>query len=231
MRLATPLVSATVLIAATPLLAAPNAPNAPNAPKAPNEIAVSPNPVQPGHPVTLVWYFTGNKVVVSGGRFGKGTVVTGKSRLTDTPAKTTRYTFDVWYTGQKTNVATGKVEMAPLHAQYFAVAEVMAPIPSDLQTYRDARGWQVTILKGWKCDAVSMPDPANNALLYFQPEYDSVERLAVSVVPAPGMSTTDLMSKVQKSLPQSYESVEVLSDKEMTFADVPAVISVFTGGD
>ena len=47
----------------------------------------------------------------------------------------------------------------------------------------------------------------------------------------PGMTTTDLMSKVQKSFPQSYESVEVLSDKDMTFAEVPAVMSVFTGAD
>src|ERR1051325_10511562 len=131
--LATPLVSAVVLLAAAPLVPAPN--NAPNnAPNKPNEIAVSPNPVQPGHLVTLQWYFTGNKVVVSGGRFGKGTVVTGKSRLTDTPSTTTRYPCDVWYPGQKTDAATGKVELAPLHAQYSAIAEVTAPIPADMQT-------------------------------------------------------------------------------------------------
>src|SRR5215218_9290812 len=65
--------------------------------KAPEAVALQPNPFKPGQTVTLHWLFTGNKVTVSGGRFGKGTVVTGKTLLTDKPTSTTKYTFDVWY--------------------------------------------------------------------------------------------------------------------------------------
>src|SRR5262250_3422250 len=61
------------------------------------EIAAEPETIAPGKTVTLRWYFTGEKVVVSGGRFGKGVVVTGRTSITDTPQKTTRYTFDVDY--------------------------------------------------------------------------------------------------------------------------------------
>src|SRR5438477_4974625 len=45
-------------------------------------IAVEPPVIAPGQTVTFRWYFTGNKVTVSGGRFGKGAVVTGRTSLT-----------------------------------------------------------------------------------------------------------------------------------------------------
>ena len=64
------------------------------------EIAADRNPVPLGQSVTLHWYFTGSKVLVAGGRFGLGTVVTGKTSVTDTPLKTTRYTFDSYYMGK-----------------------------------------------------------------------------------------------------------------------------------
>lgn len=83
-------------------------------------IAVTPKTVAPGQTVTLKWYFTGTKVVVAGGRFGKGTEVTGRTSLTDTPQKTTRYTFDVWYPDGKSAANPKPL----LHAQYTATAEV-----------------------------------------------------------------------------------------------------------
>src|SRR4051794_24746906 len=63
----------------------------------PRAVAVEPGVTTPGQTVKLRWYFTGTKVLLSGGRFGSGTVVTGKTEMTDKPEKTTRYTFDVWY--------------------------------------------------------------------------------------------------------------------------------------
>src|SRR3954452_4724200 len=89
----------------------------------PRAIAVEPGVTMPGQPVAIRWYFTGTKVVVSGGRFGKGAVVTGKSELTDRPEKTTKYTFDVWY---KPSPDPAKPEVTPaqVHVQYTAVAAV-----------------------------------------------------------------------------------------------------------
>lgn len=83
-------------------------------------VAVTPKPCAPGQTVTLKWYFSGVKVTVAGGRFGKGTDVTGRTALTDTPQKTTHYTFDVWYPDPK-STTTPK---ALLHTRYSAIAEV-----------------------------------------------------------------------------------------------------------
>jgi hypothetical protein len=190
-----------------------------------------PAAVSAGDPVTLRWYFTGDKVTVSGGRFGNGSVVTGRTAISDRPTKTTRYTFNVDYRGQKVNSATGKTEIAPLHATYSVVVAVSPAVKVDLNTYRDRYGWQIACLKSWKRDPVSFPDPANNALIYFQQEDDSVERLAVSVLPADQMTATQLMGKAQKSLPSNYEQLQVISDEELTFSGVPAVFSIFTGMD
>ena len=51
----------------------------------PKAIAVEPSITAPGQQITLRWYFTGTKVQVSGGRFGKGVAVTGRTSLSDTP--------------------------------------------------------------------------------------------------------------------------------------------------
>lgn len=83
-------------------------------------VAVTPKPSFPGQTVTLKWYFTGTKVMVSGGRFGKGVEVTGRTTVTDTPQKTTRYTFDVYYPNPKSTASPKAV----IHAQYTATAEV-----------------------------------------------------------------------------------------------------------
>lgn len=92
----------------------------PPAAQAEEAIGVTPKICTPGQTVTLKWYFTGTRVMVSGGRFGKGVEVTGRTTLTDTPQKTTRYTFDVWYPDPKASPA-GKTL---IHAQYTALAEV-----------------------------------------------------------------------------------------------------------
>lgn len=85
--------TATILMAGFALVSIFSHQNA----RAADAVAVDPPYVTPGKPITLKWYFTGEKVTISGGRFGKGTVVTGKTSITDTPRATTKYTFDVWY--------------------------------------------------------------------------------------------------------------------------------------
>lgn len=88
--------------------------------RAADAVSVTPKPSAPGQTVTFKWYFTGTKVLVSGGRFGKGSDVTGRTTLTDAPQKTTRYTFDVWYPDPKSTTTPKAV----IHAQYTAIAEV-----------------------------------------------------------------------------------------------------------
>ena len=112
----------------------------------PRPIAVEPGAVAPGQAITLRWYFTGTKVLLTGGRFGKGTVVTGKSQITDTPTKTTRYTFDVWYPApvDKTKPAEKPIQ---IHQQYVAVAAV-----DNLVHFTAPEGFDLKCLKGWRRD-------------------------------------------------------------------------------
>jgi hypothetical protein len=208
-----------ILLVVSPLHAAPDA------------VVAEPKTVAPGQTVTLRWYFTGDKVVVSGGRFGKGVVVTGRTSLTDRPRKTTRYTYDVWYHGQAPGRNPGQTVIKPLHARYTVVVEVQKPVPSPLAFYRNAYGWRIGYLKGWKCDSVPLSDPQNNGLFYFQQEDDSVERLAVSVLPAGDMDCVALMNRVQADLPSHYDRVKVEEQTQITHAAVPAVWMTFTGQD
>ncbi len=219
MHLAIPLLSCALALLAPPT-ASPSA----------EAVAADQNPIARGQSVTLHWYFTGKKVVVSGGRFGKGQVVTGHTSLTDRPLKTTRYTFDVWYRGQAPS-STGKTVNQPLHTRYSVVVEVQSGALSHFAAYHDRFGWQISHLAGWKHDSVPLADPANNALIYFQQEDDSVERLAVSILPANDMTCKDLMDKVQASLYSSYDEVKVLEQSEILHAGTPAQWATFTGMD
>lgn len=218
----------------------------------PGEIAADRNPIEVGQTATLRWYFTGNKVVVSGGRFGKGAVVTGRRLLSDAPRTTTRYTFDVWYNappppappkeppadGARPATAAAQAparsrpeKSAELHAQYSIVLEVIDPKALGFVRYQDSRGWRVNYLKTWKRDNVSLPDPANNALIYFQQEDDSVERLALSILPVTEASPATLTDKILKDIPSHYENVSVHSRSDIVFEGVPAVLATFSGAD
>lgn len=191
----------------------------------PKAIAVVPGIASPGQSITLRWYFTGTKVVVSGGRFKTGVVVTGKTSLTDTPLKTTRYTFDVWYHAPAAASDPNPKDQPLVHAQYSAVAEVQK-----ITTYRDTTGWQITYLKGWQKDSFS--PGTGSYVFYFQPEEDAVERLAVSITPAAeGLTSADLLDKVRKDVPDHYEDPKFLEQGETTQANLAAQWATFTGVD
>ncbi len=229
---------------ALPLAAAIAAVAVPQLALADNEVVANRNPLPLGESVTLRWYFTGNKVVVSGGRFGKGVVVTGRTSLTDHPAQTTRYTFDVDFAGKPAGAPTAQpnatdakpsvgadAKTVPLHARYSVVVEVYDPRAVGLKPYVDPHGWEVSVLNGWKRDAVNLPDPANNALMYFQQEDDSVERLAIAILPVSEMSIDALMDKIQADLPSHYDQVQLVSRTSDLCEGQPAVIATFTGMD
>ena len=190
----------------------------------PRAVAVEPGATMPGQTIKLRWYFTGSKVLLSGGRFGKGTVVTGKSEMTDRPEKTTRYTFDVWF---KPPPDPAKPEIKPtqIHATYTAVAAV-----DKLASFHGSEGFDVRYLKGWHTDSFS-PEPGSK-VYFFQPEDDSVERLAVAVVPIKeGMTVAEMMEKVRSDVPAHYTKVEFVSLYDLSRLKEPAQITQFKGID
>ena len=192
-----------------------------------NAIAAEPNPISVGQSVTLRWYFTGTKVIVAGGRFGKGAVVTGRTKLTDQPRKTTRYTFDVWYHAPVKSPRTGQTTTAPLHSQYSVVVEVVPPMSS----YHDPHGWQVSYMHGWQMDKVNTPDEGDDGLVFFQQEDDSVERLAIAIMPVSNMNSADLIQKIEADVPAHYDSPRFIAENTFLYRDTPAVWAVFTGVD
>jgi hypothetical protein len=190
----------------------------------PRPVLVEPGVIGPGQTINLRWYFTGTKVMLSGGRFGKGTIVTGKSSISDHPLKTTKYTFDVWY---RPAPDPAKPDDKPelKHLQYNAVAAV-----DKLTSYRSSQGWNVSYLKGWRTDTYS-PEPGSK-IFYFQPEEDSVERLAVAVIPAKADQTSaDLMQSVRADVPSHYTNVEFLSQYDITHQKEAAQLTTFRGID
>ena len=190
----------------------------------PRAVAVEPGVTAPGQTITLRWYFTGTKVVLSGGRFGKGFVVTGKSEMTDRPEKTTRYAFDVWYKPAP-DPAKPEVKPAQVHAQYTAVAAV-----DKLTSFHAPEGFDVRFLKGWRTDSFS-PEPGSK-VYFFQPEEDSVERLAVAVVPIKeGVTVAEMMEKVRGDVPAHYTKVEFVSLYDLSRLKEPAQITQFKGID
>ena len=214
-RLFTLFASAAVLSVSTASFAADSA------------VRAVPATVAPGEAVTLQWYFTGKKVTVSGGRFGlAGATVTGRTSLIDHPLKPTRYTFDVWYMGTAP-MKDGTRKMEPLHARYTVMVDVDREL-ANLRTYSDPHGWQVRTLKTWKNYSVNS---GSGGVVYFQPEEDSVERLAVAILPGSKDTCSDIMRSVIADIPDHYERVDVEKPQETTYGDVPAVRTKFLGND
>ncbi len=193
--------------------------------RAEREVVAEPEMVAKGESVTLRWYFTGDKVTVTGGRFGKiGTVVTGKTSLTDRPLKTTRYTFNVNY---KAKDIAGVVR--PLKSTYSVVVEIAPPLPAMLP-YKNPRGWNIVYQKGWRPEPYYHPEKGLN-LCYFQPEQDSLERVTVAIVTDKVADCGALMDKIAQDMPNNYDDFKTVSQQSITFNNAPAVLAVFEGRD
>ena len=197
----------------------------PIAAHAAGEIAATPSLVRPGETVTLRWYFTGDKVVVSGGRFGKGVVVTGKTSLTDTPKVTTRYVFTTNYHGQD-----GKGVVRPLTAKFNIVVEVLTPLVTAPVPYHGPHGWDIAAVTGWRTDVFYKPAQGRD-ITYFQPEQDSLERITVAVVPEKMADCETLLKKITDDMPTYYTKFKVVSQQQITQCGEPAILAVFTGKD
>jgi hypothetical protein len=193
------------------------------------EVIAVPAVVTPGQTVTLRWYFTGTKVIVAGGRFGTGTLVTGKTAISDTPKKTTKYTFDVYYKGSETD-AKGERVVAPLHQQYVVVAQVDTSPPDHLKTYSDSKGWKIGYFADWRLD-VSPSDSSDETLIFFQKELDSIERMAVAIVPSNGMNPNEVLAKALADTPSRYENIDVAPQTAATVSGLSGAMVMFTGSD
>jgi hypothetical protein len=193
----------------------------------PAAVVADQNPILSGQAATLRWYFTGKKVVVSGGRFGKGTAVTGRTSLTDHPKKTTRYTFDVWYDPAQSAAQASSTANKLVHTRYNVVVQVI-PGPS-LASYQASRGWQINYLRGWKADPVTTPQVGKNGLVYFQQEDDAVERMAVAMIPAQDLTTDGLMQKITADMAEKYDNPQIIKQEEITYRTYPALWVTFTG--
>ena len=193
------------------------------------EVAADPPVILLGQSVKLRWYFTGTKVMVSGGRFGAGVVVTGKMQVSDTPKKTTTYRFDVDYVVSKTDAA-GVTITKPEHQKYSVTALVDTDPPDPLTHFTGGKGWKIDYFSNWKCD-ISTPDNGQKALFFFQKEFDSVERMAVAIVPANQLSASDVLEKALADTRSHYQNVDVEPELEATIAGVTAATAMFTGDD
>lgn len=197
------------------------------------EIAAEPSVITPGQAVTLRWYFTGRKVTVSGGRFGKGTIVTGRSSLTDRPTKTTRYLFDVWYRdrGDASGTKPGNGVGELVHQRYSVLVEVLSGKMPALTRYLDPLGWSISYQQGWKYDHVKPGNPGGDHLFFFQEEDDSIERLAVAVLPAGDMTCEALMEQVRADIPRRYIEAAVEEPRKLLQGEKPALYTTFRGID
>jgi hypothetical protein len=185
--------------------------------------------ITPGQTVKLRWYFTGTKVLVSGGRFGAGLVVTGKTLITDTPRVTTVYRFDVYYTVTKPD-ELGEMKTQALHQHYSVTALVDNSPPDHFKQYIGTRGWKIDYLAGWHCD-VSTPDNGTKSLVFFQKEFDSVERMAVAILPADDNTADKVIAKALADAPARYNNLIFEPATSLKVDGLDGTTAVFSGDD
>jgi hypothetical protein len=100
-----------------------------------------------------------------------------------------------------------------------------------LATYRDPHLWHIDVLAGWNRNVVPRSDPAHEALVYFQPQEDSAERVAVAIQPMPHTTSAELMHKAMDDAPTQYDVLKDVQQKETTQCGVTAQWVTFTGLD
>jgi hypothetical protein len=212
---------AATLLAQTP----PNprtVPSVDTKPSAPSVYA-EPNPALPGQTVTIRWPAELGAVIVNGGGIIARRFPAGQTSAQDRPAKST--TYSVTMPVERTK--KGRVS-EPSRRYQVGVHVYDGSFPR-LATYTDTRGWTMDVVAGWNRYVVDLPDPVNNALIYFQTEEDSEERTAVSIVPSDGMDSRQLMRKVETDIPTQYDMLTRTGQKETTQGGIDAFWMTFTG--
>lgn len=204
---------------------------------------VTPDPCLPGQTVTLTWPYGVKQVeVLEEGRFKRLPISEGASQFT-APSKSRTYAFKLWSDVPESKGAGGRMRtrrqrggrrarlhLAAAHRYPITIQVFSGKFPS-LATYRDQHHWHIDCVAGWNRNAVPQPDPKNNALVFFQPQADSAERLAVSILPATNLTAEDLMKQVMNDAPTQYDVIKSVTQKEALQCGVPAVWLTFSGLD
>jgi hypothetical protein len=122
-------------------------------------------------------------------------------------------------------------EMVLQHVQYTTYAEVWSGVYPPMKAYRDPHGWQMSCLSEWKHDGVPTPGEGSDGLNYFQVEDDSVERVAVAIMPCQNQTAEDVLSKISEDVYGHYQQAVLAPPVDLTFNGVPAKMLTFNGID
>jgi hypothetical protein len=200
---------------------------------APEGVTAEPNPALPGQTVTFRRPDGAKRVVVSGGGLGRITDVTQRAVVTTAPWKTATYKFDLWFPMKSEEPTTAKRRRVPMfHRQETVLVHVYDGQFPRLATYHDTRGWHIDCVAGWRRYVTPFEDPANNALVFFEPQEDTAERLAVAIVPVDAETkSADLMHQVLQDAPTQYDVIKDIFQKETTQGGLPATWITFRGLD
>jgi hypothetical protein len=139
------------------------------------------------------------RVRAIGGGFGAGLDDDGDGPLTSAVWKPTNYKFKVWMPAAK-----GSAQQARMVESALTVGVSAGRFPP-LATYWDWRHWKIDVPDGWSRYASGGQDPAQSALIYFERDEDSPERVAVAMLPAGAMTSDELARKVKDELPTQYD--------------------------
>jgi hypothetical protein len=116
------------------------------------------------------------------------------------------------------------------HVQYTTYAEVWSGVYPPMKAYRDPHGWQLSILSEWKHDSVPTAAEGSDGLNYFQQEDDSVERLAVAIIPTKN-TADEVLNKISEDVYGHYQNAKLAQPVDLTVNSVPAKLLTFTGID
>lgn len=193
-------------------------------------VTAEPNPCLPGQTVTFTLPTGMTRGTVSGGRFGSRREIKKSESLLDFPRKETLYTFDIWSAPESAGNAkqSSKPEQ---HQQVKVTVAVYSGTFPKLTTYQNPQRWRIDTVIGWIRNVIPQPDPATESLIYFQPQDDSPERVAVAIMPVKENTCGDLMKTVLMDAPTQYDILEHVQQKETIQCGVPATWATFDGVD
>ncbi|MCW3052280.1 MAG: hypothetical protein JWN14_1450, partial [Chthonomonadales bacterium] len=100
-----------------------------------------------------------------------------------------------------------------------------------MKAFRDSHGWQVSCLNDWKKDSVPTAEEGSDGLSYFQVEDDSVERVAIAIMPCQEQTVDDVLKRVSDDVDSHYQHAVLATPVDLTFNGVPAKMLTFTGLD
>jgi hypothetical protein len=199
-------------------------------PKPPDGVTAEPNPCLPGQMVTFHLPEGVKHGTVLGGRYTRRQEVKPDELVIDQPKKTTTYAFDLVTAGE--SAEGGKATPQPAqHQRFHVIVDVCTGTFPRLVTYHNPQHWRIDTVNGWIRNVIPQPDPATESLIYFQPQDDSPERVAVAVLSVKDPSCAALMKTTLMDAPTQYDLFEHIQQKETTQCGAPAMWATFDGVD